>query len=159
MTQENGSFKPCTSCGNKVHNRQKTCKSCGAISPWTAAEQGIANRGPAPQAAKVAKAEKAPAQTLSGQPIAKVVELNAPQPEIVINGLAPHVVIKDFQQVVGDVLIGLKARKILTDQRLIAALLAAGAPIVPVGSDTNMIVCPCCKHVFIQAKGAGKAVA
>jgi hypothetical protein len=67
--------------------------------------------------------------------------------------------LKDFSSVVGDVMVRITARKVFTDRRLIDALLAVGAPIVPVGEETDVVVCPCCKHIFSNTNVGGNAAA
>ena len=67
----------------------------------------------------------------------------------------PHVAVKSFEQIVGDVMVRLQQGRIITDHNLIKKLLATRAPIVPVGAEKNLCVCPACKHIF--ALGGGSA--
>lgn len=120
--KNNNLYKPCGSCGENVHQKTPACKKCGAASPWKArADSAVKNLG-------------LPEVTTQSE-----------RPEF-----RPHVVLRNFEQIVGDVMVRLKAQQVLTDFNLIKRLLDARAPIVEVGKEKDVCVCPSCTHIFIK---------
>lgn len=125
-------FKSCTNCGERVHARAKACSSCGAPSPWLSDE-----------GKPEIKVENAAG--------ANVAVAAIPQKE------AQYIVLRDYKQMVGDVMIALKKNQIVIDRRLIEKLVASGAPVVPVGDEQGIVSCPRCEHVFDVASAQAKA--
>ena len=69
----------------------------------------------------------------------------------------PYVVLKNFEQIIGDVLLRLQKGKIISDFNLIQRLLGARAPIAEVGTDKDYCVCPNCKHIFANENNGRKS--
>lgn len=129
--KNNNLYKPCASCGESVHQKTPACKKCGAASPWKPrADSAVKNLG-LPE-----------------------ITTHSDRPEF-----RPHIVLRKFEQIVGDVMVKLEEGKVLTDFNLVKRLLDAHAPIIEVGKEKDVCVCPSCSHIFIATGKNGRASA
>ena len=55
---------------------------------------------------------------------------------------------RDFKIQLDGMMLEFRAGKVLDDKVLVAKLLAQSAPVVPVGTQTKLIRCPCCANLF-----------
>lgn len=129
-TKNNNLYKPCTSCGQDVHSKSAVCKHCKTVSPWGIRPDAAVKTAPIPE-----------------------VKTTSERPEF-----QPHIVLRNFEQIVGDVMIRLKKGRILTDFNLVKRLIDAKAPIIEVGKESSVCVCPGCGHVYTDGKN-GSATA
>lgn len=170
--QRTALYKDCASCKNPVHKQSKTCKLCGAQSPWAAqAVNPVAAPEPAPPGATAAgnttadlrggqgdppapteksSTDKAP----SKQPVSAPVDESKPAAPKVVHlaaasaDLEPRVVVQHFTHQFGEVLGVFKAGDVITDYQTILKLEAAYQPIVRASEVAGVACCPGCGKVF-----------
>jgi hypothetical protein len=168
-------YKPCANaaCGQPVHRNSKACKHCGAPPPWLAAQAEAQSRVAAPPA------EPTPAPAvLKQQPL--VIPQNVEFAESTASNLKfaestasnltivklpppafePHVVMKDFSFLFGDVFGAFKKGQVLYDFQTITKLKTANQPIAPASEVDGLVCCPCgCNHMFLIPERARGKVA
>jgi hypothetical protein len=157
-------YKDCGKCGEPVHRNAKvTCKACGAVSPWAAADV------PAPEADALAALSAPPDDAppvptglgehdldpsdeqvigyLRALPDAAAAA-RATQAEIDTAMTGPHVFMEKFSCMIGPVMGHFKIGQVVTDFVTIKVLQHENAPMVPVADAPGMACCPKCLHVF-----------
>ncbi len=121
-------------CTALVDYRHKVCKVCQTAQVRPVAQAGI--------------------DPLVADAGAKVIVHPSAKATLVVE---PYVVMRDFRQLLGEVVGEFKAGMTITDHSMIQHLLADGSPIAPLSQAAGMACCPHCKTVFqVPVKAAEK---
>jgi hypothetical protein len=70
------------------------------------------------------------------------------------NAPTVYAAIRDFRHVIGGATVAFTAGKPITDERILAALIQAEAPIAPLDPSKELVRCPHCGVLFVNEKPA-----
>ena len=134
-------FKPCSQCGAEVHTRASQCKSCGAPSPWQAAEADPS----AAYASELVDGDAPAANDIGDElTIDEEAPVEPPRPE----PNSGFIAIGEFRAALnGGTLVTLKPGQEIPPF-LVEGFKAQGYPIASPEEVDHLMACPHCRRVF-----------
>lgn len=143
-------LRKCPECGGDNHLKTKRCKHCDhvLIAGPAGADDALSPGGAILTAFDTGLPYDQPAVPS---------ELTIAERDVVGRG---YVATRPFKTTIGSTLVTIDTTRVLMNERVISALLEAGAPIVRIEEDTEVVRCPHCANLFPHAMApAAKRVA